>query len=150
LRSSISQGCPSLSEVNRHGGRGMEGYLGLRFTAVGPDFICGELPVDERTQQPFGLLHGGASITLAETLGSYASYLLTSDEVGTRVAGVEVSGSHLKAVTSGKVYAVCRPVSLGRSLHVWRILIRDGQGDLNCAANLTVKISRPRTSKADP
>ena len=142
MRSTISQGCPSLTEIKRLGISSMEGTLGLEITSVGPGFICGELPVDERTQQPFGLLHGGASITLAESLGSYASHLLTSDEENTRVAGVEVSGSHLKAVTSGMVYAVCYPVSLGRSLHVWRILVRDRQGDLNCAANLTVKISR--------
>ena len=77
---------------------GLDTHLGIQLTAVGPDFICGEMPVDERTRQPFGLLHGGASITLAETLGSYASHLLTADEEGTRVAGVEVSGSHLKAV----------------------------------------------------
>lgn len=111
---------------------------------MGPDFVCGEMPVDERTMQPFGLLHGGASIALAESLGSYASYMLVAAEQGARVAGVEVSGSHLKAVRKGKVLAVCRAVSLGRTLHVWRILIRDQQGDLNCAANLTVKISRPQ------
>ena len=143
MKTSISQGCPSLIEIDKFGSDGMEGCLGIRVTAVGPDFVCGEMPVDERTRQPFGLLHGGASITLAESLGSYASYMLTADEEGTRIAGVEVSGSHLKAVRSGRVTGVCRPVSLGRSLHVWRILIRDEQGDLNCAANLTVKISRP-------
>lgn len=120
----------------------MEGCLGIQVTAIGPNIICGEMPVDERTRQPFGLLHGGASIVLAESLGSYASYLLTNDEDGTRVAGVEVSGSHLKAVRDGRVLGECRPVNLGRSLHVWRILIRDENGDLNCAANLTVKISR--------
>lgn len=143
MKSSISQGCPSLVEINQNSLNTMEGNLGIQITAVGPGFICGEMPVDQRTMQPFGLLHGGASITLAESLGSYASHILTADEEGARVAGVEVSGSHLKAVRSGKVMAVCRPVSLGRSLHVWRILIRDEQGNLNCAANLTVKISRP-------
>ena len=142
MKSSISEGCPSLEEINRTGFSGLEGSLGIEITAVGPDFVCGEMPVDERTMQPFGLLHGGASIALAESLGSYGSYMLVADEKGTRVAGVEVSGSHLKAVRGGKVTAVCRAVSLGRTLHVWRILIRDEQGDLNCAANLTVKISR--------
>jgi 1,4-dihydroxy-2-naphthoyl-CoA hydrolase len=149
LKSSISEGCPSLVEINRFGSQGMEGHLGIRVTAVGPDFICGEMPVDERTRQPFGLLHGGASIVLAESLGSYGSYMLTADEEGTRIAGVEVSGSHLKAVRGGWVTAVCRPVNLGRSLHVWRILIRDELGDLNAAANLTVKISRRPDVRAD-
>lgn len=143
MKTSISKGCPSLVEINRIGASGMEGNLGIEITAVGPDFVCGEMPVDERTMQPFGLLHGGASITLAESLGSYGSFMLVADEEGARVAGVEVSGSHLKAVRTGKVTAVCRAVSLGRTLHVWRILIRDEQGNLNCAANLTVKISRP-------
>ena len=126
----------------------MDHHLGIQVTAVGPDSISGEMPVDHRTTQPFGLLHGGASITLAESLGSYGSFLLTSDEEGTRIAGVEVSGSHLKAVRTGKVTAVCRPVSLGRSLHVWRIEIRDEAGNLSCAANLTVKISRRSSANA--
>jgi len=147
LNSYISERCPSLVEINRHATGSMESHIGILITAVGPGFICGEMPVDERTRQPFGLLHGGASITLAESLGSYGSYLLISDEEGARVAGVEVSGSHIKAVFSGRVTAVCRPVNLGRSLHVWRILIRDEAGDLNCAANLTVKISRPRPGR---
>ncbi len=126
----------------------MEGSLGIQITAVGPDFICGEMPVDKRTTQPFGLLHGGASISLAESLGSYASYVLTADEDDARVAGIEVSGSHVKAVRSGFVTGVCRPVNLGRTVHVWRIMIRDQQGNLNCAANLTVKISRRRSKHA--
>ncbi len=146
LKTYISQGCPSLVKINQQGASGLEGNLGMLITAVAPDFVCGEMPVDHRTVQPFGLLHGGASISLAESLGSYASHMLTMGEEGARIAGVEVSGSHLKAVRSGRVTAVCRPVSLGRSLHVWRILIRDDQGDLNCAANLTVKISRKRES----
>jgi 1,4-dihydroxy-2-naphthoyl-CoA hydrolase len=120
----------------------METMLGIRMSAVGPDFICGEMPVDERTLQPMGLLHGGASITLAETLGSYGSAMMTADEDGTRVAGIEVSGSHIKAVRSGVVTGICRPVRLGRSLHFWRIDIFDDQGDLICAARLTIKISR--------
>jgi 1,4-dihydroxy-2-naphthoyl-CoA hydrolase len=143
----LSQACSSLVEMNQQGAATMEGQLGILITAVGPGFVCGEMPVDRRTRQPFGLLHGGASITLAESLGSYGSYLMTRDEENTRVAGIEVSGSHLKAVRSGRVTAVCRPVSLGRTIHSWRIMIRDEQGDLSCAANLTVKVSR---HKAEP
>lgn len=142
LKTFISQGGPSLVEMNQYSVPTIQGSLGIQFTAVGPDFICGEMPVDQRTVQPFGLLHGGASITLAESLGSYASHLVTSDEKDTRVAGIEVNGSHVKPVRSGYVTGVCRPVSLGRSIHVWRIIIRDQQGNLNCAANLTVKVSR--------
>jgi 1,4-dihydroxy-2-naphthoyl-CoA hydrolase len=119
---------------------GIERVLGIRITAVGPDFICGEMPVDKRTQQPFGVLHGGASIVLAETLGSFASYLVCSDDPAARVAGVEVSGSHVWSVRSGTVTGVARPVRLGRSLHFWRIDIRDQDNNLCCSAKLTVKV----------
>lgn len=120
---------------------GIERVLGIRITSVGPDFICGEMPVDERTHQPFGVLHGGASIVLAETLGSWASYLIVSDDPGARVAGIEVSGSHVWSVRSGVVTGVARPVRLGRSLHFWRIDIRDQENNLCCSAKLTVKVS---------
>jgi 1,4-dihydroxy-2-naphthoyl-CoA hydrolase len=123
---------------------GIERVLGIRITAVGPDFICGEMPVDERTQQPFGILHGGASMVLAETLGSWASFLVTSDDAATRVAGIEVSGSHVWSVRSGYVTGVARPVRLGRTLHFWHIDISDLEGNLVCTAKLTVTISRTR------
>jgi len=120
--------------------KGIERVLGIRITAMGPDFLCGEMPVDERTQQPFGVLHGGASIVLAETLGSLASFLAASDRPGTRVAGIEVSGSHVWSVNSGIVTGIARPVRLGRSLHFWRIDVRDQDRNLCCSARLTVKI----------
>lgn len=138
----ISQAPLSLVQMNQRTSAGIERVLGIRLTAIGPDFICGEMPVDERTRQPFGILHGGASIVLAETLGSWASYLVCCDEPGLRVAGVEVSGSHVRAVRSGVVTGVARPVRLGRSLHFWRIDVRDREGELCCAAKLTVKVAR--------
>jgi 1,4-dihydroxy-2-naphthoyl-CoA hydrolase len=124
---------------------GIENVLGIRLTAIGPDFVCGEMPVDERTQQPFGILHGGASIVLAETLGSWASYLTISDEPGARVAGIEVSGSHLRTVRSGHVTGIARPIRLGRSLHFWRIDILDDDNEIVCAAKLIVKVDRGAT-----
>jgi 1,4-dihydroxy-2-naphthoyl-CoA hydrolase len=138
----ISQAPLNLVQMNRRLSGGIERVLGIRLTAVGPDFVCGEMPVDERTQQPFGILHGGASIVLAETLGSWASWLVCSDDPATRVAGIEVGGSHVRAVRSGTVTGVARPVRLGRSLHFWRIDIRDQDGELCCAAKLTVKVDR--------
>ena len=120
---------------------GIERVLGIRIISIGPDFICGEMPVDERTHQPFGVLHGGASIVLAETLGSLGSFLIASDDPNARVAGIEVSGSHVWAVNSGVVTAVARPIRLGRSLHFWRIDVHDQQGNLCCSAKLTVKVS---------
>ncbi|MBT8049450.1 MAG: hotdog fold thioesterase [Xanthomonadales bacterium] len=123
---------------------GIEKVLGIKVIAVGPDFICGEMPVDERTHQPFGVLHGGASIVLAETLGSWASYLISCDDPEARVAGIEVSGSHVWTVRSGTVTGIARPVRLGRSLHFWRIDIRDDENNLCCAAKLTVKVGSGR------
>ncbi|MDX1380846.1 MAG: hotdog fold thioesterase [Xanthomonadales bacterium] len=135
----------SLIDMNRRNNAGIERVLGIRLTAIGPDFICGEMPVDERTRQPFGILHGGASIVLAETLGSWASWLLVSDEPGARVAGIEVSGSHVWSARSGIVSGICRPVRLGRSLHFWRIDVHDAEGNLCCAAKLTVKVDSGQT-----
>ena len=136
----ISQAPLTLVQLNQMSHRGIERVLGIRITAVGPDFVCGEMPVDERTQQPFGILHGGASVVLAETLGSLASYLVACDDPGARVAGIEVSGSHVWSVRSGYVTGVARPVRLGRSLHFWRIDIRDQEGNLVCSAKLTVTV----------
>lgn len=138
----ISQAPFSLVDMNQRTRRGIERVLGIRLTAVGPDFICGEMPVDERTLQPFGILHGGASIVLAETLGSWASYLVACDDPQARVAGIEVSGSHVWAARSGFVTGVARPVRLGRSLHFWRIDVRDQAGTLVCSAKLTVTVGR--------
>ena len=137
----ISQAPIDLVKINQFGDRSIEGVLGIQITAVGPDFVCGEMPVDARTHQPFGLLHGGASIVLAESLGSYASYMISSDEAGAKVAGIEVSGSHVWSVRSGKVTATARPVRLGRSLHFWRIDVHDQENNLCCSAKLTVKVS---------
>jgi 1,4-dihydroxy-2-naphthoyl-CoA hydrolase len=140
LNTYISQAPTDLVQLNRHCQKGIERVLGIRITAMGPDFLCGEMPVDERTHQPFGVLHGGASIVLAETLGSLASFLVASDEPGTRVAGIEVSGSHVWSVRSGIVTGIARPVRLGRSLHFWRIDLRDQGKNLCCSARLTVKV----------
>jgi len=142
LNAYISQASLSLVQMNQQIRRSIEQVLGIRITALGPDFICGEMPVDERTQQPFGILHGGASIVLAETLGSWASYLVACDDPQARVAGIEVSGSHVRSVRSGYVTGIARPVRLGRSLHFWRIDILDPSGELVCSAKLTVAVSR--------
>jgi 1,4-dihydroxy-2-naphthoyl-CoA hydrolase len=147
LNQYISQAPLSLVQMNQPIRRSIEQVLGIRITAVGPDFICGEMPVDERTQQPFGILHGGASIVLAETLGSWASYLIACDDPLARVAGIEVSGSHVWSARSGYVTGIARPVRLGRSLHFWRIDVQDSTGELVCSARLTVTVSRGRAGK---
>jgi len=138
----LSQCGTSLQQVNLVQKDGMTRLLDIQITALGPDFIIGEMPVDERTRQPFGVLHGGASMVLAESLGSHASVLQMMDEPSARVMGIEISGSHLRSVRSGKVSGVCRAMKLGRNLHFWRIDIHDEGGNLCCAARLTVMVAR--------
>lgn len=118
--------------------------LGMELVALGPDFLIGEMPVDQRTMQPFGLLHGGASIALAETLGSTASAFLVTEIPDVQVVGVEVSGCHVRGATQGKVTGICKPLRIGRSLHFWKIDIYDEQESLCCAARLTVSIGRKK------
>jgi len=141
LKDSLSKRCGDLVTLNSTHRDCMPGFLGISVTAVGRDFIRAKMPVDQRTTQPFGILHGGASVALAETLGSIASWLLVSGQPGARVAGVEVSASHLKAVSSGYVTAVCRPLRIGRTLHFWQINVYNGEGARCCAARLTVSVS---------
>jgi len=124
----------------------MSGYLGIRFTEVGPDFLRATMPVNEHTHQPFGMLHGGASVTLAETVGSVAS-LLCVDTQQCRCVGQEVNANHLRGVSSGTVTATARPFHLGARSHVWGIEIRDESERLVCVARLTMAIieRRPKT-----
>lgn len=112
--------------------------MGMEFTEIGDDYLIASLPVDERTKQPAGLLHGGASAALAESLGSIASTLLVDPE--SMPVGVELNANHLKAVRDGKVYGKVLPIRCGRTLHVWSIEIRNERGDLVCVSRLTVMI----------
>lgn len=121
--------------------------LDIRITAIGPDFVIGDMPVDERTRQPFGLLHGGMSIVLAETLGSIGSVLLLSDEPDADAVGIEVGGSHLRGVREGRVTGVCRALRLGRNLHYWHIDISDDRNRLCCSARLTIFVVRGEAAR---
>jgi uncharacterized protein (TIGR00369 family) len=113
-------------------------HLGIEFTAVGDDFLEARMPVDARTLQPFGLLHGGASATLAETLGSIGAYHCI-DENKTCV-GLEINANHIRAARSGWVTGRAMPLHLGRTTHVWEIKITDDLGDLTCVSRLTMMI----------
>lgn len=143
----LSQCTVSLSAINIRSYSTLSHWLGITFTAIGPDFVIGQMPVDERTRQPYGVLHGGASIVLAETLGSIGSGLMVNFDEDVRILGIEVSGSHVRAVSSGVVTGICRALKLGRTMHFWQIDIRDQDLQLCCAARLTVNISR-RSAKA--
>jgi 1,4-dihydroxy-2-naphthoyl-CoA hydrolase len=116
--------------------------LGIRITAVEDDALYGTLPVDERTRQPFGLLHGGASVALAETLGSIAANLAA--EPGFVSMGLDISASHLKAVRSGLVTGCARPVSIGRTIQVWDVNLHTDRQQLVCASRLTVVVRESR------
>ena len=116
--------------------------LGIEFLEVGDDFVKGRVPVDERTVQPFGLLHGGVSVVLAETLGSCAAdHCLAAGE---RSVGLEINANHIKGTVSGWVTGVARPVHLGRSTQVWQIEMRNDAGDLTCVSRLTMAVLAPR------
>lgn len=115
--------------------------LGIVFTEVGEDYLVATMPVNDQTVQPFRILHGGANVALAETLGSVASTLCIENLATHTGVGLEINANHLKSVREGGVVTgTCRPVRVGRQVHVWQIDIRDEKGDLSCTSRLTVAI----------
>jgi 1,4-dihydroxy-2-naphthoyl-CoA hydrolase len=134
---------PDLTELNRiHVGTAVAA-LGIRITAAGEDSLSGTMPVDGRTRQPWGLLHGGASVLLAETLGSAASICCVDPAIATCV-GLEVNANHVRGVRDGIVTGVARPIHLGRTSHVWGIEIRTDDDKLVCIARLTATVVAKR------
>ena len=117
-------------------------HLGIEFIEVGDDFISARVPVDHRTIQPYGLLHGGVSMVLAETLGSCgAAYAAPA---GHRVVGLDINANHLKSATSGWVTGVARPVHIGRTTQVWAIELHNDKGELTCVSRITMAVLAPR------
>lgn len=114
-------------------------HLGMEWVELGPDFLKMKMPVDERTKQPYGLLHGGASCALAETVGSIASHLVMDAEKFICV-GLEINANHLRSAKDGFVTATATPLHLGSSTHVWDIKIHDDGEKLICVSRLTVAI----------
>jgi len=114
-------------------------HLGITFTAAGEDWISATMPVDERTRQPYGILHGGASVVLAETLGSSAGNLCV-DTAKQVCVGLEINANHVRAVRSGTVTGTARAVHVGRSTQLWEIRIEDEQGRLVCISRLTLAV----------
>lgn len=117
----------------------MSEHLGIEWSAIGDDFIKAKMPVDHRTKQPYGLLHGGASCVLAETLGSVASAMVIDPEKFICV-GIEINANHVRSARQGFVEGICTPVHLGASTHVWDIKIYDEREKLVCISRLTVAI----------
>jgi uncharacterized protein (TIGR00369 family) len=118
------------------------GHLGIEFLEVGDDFIRARVPVDKRTRQPYGLLHGGVSVVLAETLGSCgAAY---SAPEGQRAVGLDINANHLRSATSGWVTGITRPVHIGRTTQVWHIDLSNDQGELTCVSRITMAVLQQR------
>ena len=115
-------------------------HIGIEFLEKGSDYLTARMPVDHRTKQPFGLLHGGASVVLAETLGSIASVLCLDDPQTQKAVGLEINANHLRAVTEGWVYGKVTAIHIGRRTHIWDIKITNEEGKLVCVSRLTVAI----------
>ena len=117
-------------------------HLGIEFLEIGEDFLRARVPVDERTRQPFGLLHGGVSVVLAETLGSTGAYYASPE--GHRAVGLEINANHLRSATSGWVTGTARPVHIGRSTQVWQIEMANDAGEATCISRITMAVLAPR------
>ena len=130
---------PDLAPMTGLGSNAMPGLLGIEFVDCGDDWIRGRMPVDERTHQPFGRLHGGASVALAETIASVAAaYCVDRDKFA--AVGMEINANHIRPAYSGWVYATARPESLGRTTQVWTIRIEDEAGKLVCLSRMTAAV----------
>lgn len=129
----------TVDQLNERGRGTMVEHLNITFDEIGPDYLVASMPVDHRTIQPLGLLHGGASVVLAETVGSVAGALCV-DLKSRYCVGIEVNANHLRSATSGRVTATARPLMAGRKIHVWQINIQDEQGRPITASRLTLAV----------
>ena len=121
----------------------MTSTIGIEITDIGDDFISGKMPVDERTTQPFGLLHGGASVALAETLGSIGGGIKVYSNNET-VVGIEINANHLKSIRDGWVYGKSTPIRIGKKIQVWNIEITNEDDDLICVSRLTLAVIKKK------
>jgi len=129
------------ADIQPFGKNTMGDHLCIVFTEIGEDYLKATMPVDHRTRQPYGLLHGGASAVLAETLGSIASHLVV-DSSQYNCVGIEINANHLRGVREGLVTGIARPLHTGKTTHVWDIKIYDSREKLICVSRLTVAIIR--------
>lgn len=134
---------PNLDQLNAQAKGTILEVVDIRFTEVGDDYLCATMPVDERTFQPFKLLHGGASVVLAESIGSTAANLCLNPATHYAV-GLDINANHVRAATSGRVTATTRAVHVGRSTQVWAIDIVDEQGRTVCVSRLTMAVVERR------
>ena len=130
---------PELDALNNFNQNTLVSQMGIEIIEIGLDFIKAKMPVDRRTCQPLGLLHGGASVVLSESMGSIASWLVLGDAAKS-IVGVEVNANHLKSANKGFVYSVTKPIKIGRTLHIWNTEIYDANDNLLCVSRLTTMI----------
>ncbi len=128
----------TLEQINAHRREDMTTHLGIEFIEVGENFLAARMPVDDRTRQPMGLLHGGASVVLAETLGSMAGFLMLPE--GKVCVGLEINANHIRSVREGYVYGRATPLHIGKNTHVWDIKIHDEHHRLVCVSRLTLAV----------
>ncbi len=129
----------TLAVLNNMAAKTMVEHVGIEFTRIGEDFIEGRMPVDHRTHQPLGLLHGGASVVLAETLASYAATFCV-DLSKQYCVGLEINANHIKSVREGFVTGITKPIHVGKKTHVWEIRITNEQQELVCISRITMAV----------
>ena len=133
----------TLKQITDRSKNTMVGNMGIELTDIGQQFICGKMPVDYRTKTPFGVLHGGSSVALAETLGSIIGGFQVDSETQT-VVGIDINASHLKSVSGGWVYGKSEAVRIGRKIQVWDINIKDENQNMVCKSRLTLAVINKR------
>lgn len=129
--------------LNESSKNSMVEHLGIIYTDIGKKHLSAKMPVDHRTHQPMGLLHGGASVTLAETLGSVAA-TFSVDYQKYACVGIEINANHIKGVTEGWVIGTAKPLHLGKSTQIWEIIINNESGELVCISRLTLAVIKKK------
>ena len=133
----------TLEELNNLAIGNLLSHVGIEFIEIGEDFLKARMPVDQRTMQPFGILHGGASVALAETVGSCAACMVY-DFPRVFFVGQEINANHIRPVSSGHVTGTARPLHVGKTSQVWDIRIHDDQERLVCVSRITMSLARPK------
>lgn len=132
---------PNLEHLAKASENTAVSYMGIEYLEIGDDYVKGRMPVDHRTVQPFGILHGGSSVLLAETLGSMAANCCLKDPEAVAV-GLDINANHIRPVSRGWVYGTARPIHIGRATQVWEILLEDEEGKTTCISRLTMAVTK--------
>ena len=135
----MSNNKTQLEHIKSFAEKNILAHLGIEITAVGDDYVCGKMPVDERTQQPFGLLHGGASVVLAESLGSIGANMLV-DQSKYVCAGLEINANHVRPVKEGYVFGKAQAIHIGSTTQIWEIKISNADDKLVCISRITIAV----------